>query len=126
MICAYLQVDNHFPMATKERFKWSEIKKGSPYFSGIKTTIEIAFMGNNVYPVQTLKEAYKLASESPRTVVTDIPVYGAGKDRSFKRQQSNAFERRCRKGPLCSRKKNPWGTGRENGRVRDQDSRCDL
>ena len=29
----------------------------------------------NVYPVQTLKEACKLAEQSPGTVVTDIPVY---------------------------------------------------
>lgn len=62
-------------MATKERFKWSEIKKNSPYFSCIKTTVETAFFQNNVYPVETLKEAYKLAYESPGTIVTDIPVY---------------------------------------------------
>lgn len=62
-------------MATKERFEWSDIRKDSPYFSMIKTTIETAFLKNNVYPVQTLKEAYKLASESPGTVVTDIPVF---------------------------------------------------
>ena len=62
-------------MATKERFAWSDIRKDSPYFSSIKTTIETAFMKNNVYPVQTLKEAYKLAEESPGTVVTDIPVF---------------------------------------------------
>ena len=62
-------------MATKERFSWSEIKKNSPYFSCIKTTVETAFLGNNVYPVETLKEAYKLASESPGTVVTGLPVY---------------------------------------------------
>ena len=41
-------------MATKERFNWIEIKKNSPYFSCIRTTVETAFMGNNVYPVQTL------------------------------------------------------------------------
>ncbi len=62
-------------MSTKERFNWSEIRKASPYFSCIKTTIETAFMGNNVYPVETLKEAYKLSCESPGTVITDIPVY---------------------------------------------------
>ena len=62
-------------MATRERFDWSEIKKGSPYFSCIKTTIETAFMKNNVYPVETIKEAYKLAAESPGAIVTDIPVY---------------------------------------------------
>ena len=62
-------------MATREKFSWSEIRKGSPYFSCIKTTIETAFMGNNIYPVETLKEAYKLAADSPGTIVTDLPVY---------------------------------------------------
>ncbi len=41
-------------MSTKERFAWSEIRKDSPFFSSIKTTVETAFMDNNVYPVQTL------------------------------------------------------------------------
>ncbi len=36
-------------MATKERYKSSEIRKGS--ISTIKTTVETAFYGNNVYPV---------------------------------------------------------------------------
>ncbi|MDD5018446.1 MAG: phosphoenolpyruvate carboxykinase (ATP) [Eubacteriales bacterium] len=62
-------------MATRERFNWNEIKKGSPYFSCIKTTIETAFLKNNVYPVETLKEAYKLAAESPGAIITDIPVF---------------------------------------------------
>jgi len=62
-------------MATKERFKWSEIRANNPIFSPIRATIETAFYGNNVYPVNTLKEAYKLAAASPGTVVTDMPVY---------------------------------------------------
>ena len=62
-------------MATKQQYKWSEIKKEGPYFSCIRTTIETAFMKNNVYPVQTVKEAYKLAMESPGTIVTDLDVY---------------------------------------------------
>lgn len=60
-------------MATKERYKWSEIRKGN--ISTIKTTVETAFYGNNVYPVQSLKEAYKLAMDSPGTIVTGVPVY---------------------------------------------------
>lgn len=62
-------------MATKQQYKWSEIRKGSPYFSTIRTTIETAFYKNNVYPVETLKEAYKMACDSPGTVVTGIDVY---------------------------------------------------
>jgi|SaaInlStandDraft_4_1057021.scaffolds.fasta_scaffold204931_1 phosphoenolpyruvate carboxykinase (ATP) len=47
-------------MSTKQFFKRSEIRKGSPYFSSIRTTIETAAYGNNVYPVETVKEAYKI------------------------------------------------------------------
>lgn len=62
-------------MATKQQYKWSEIKKDGPYFSTIRTTIETPFYRNNVYPVQTLKEAYKLALESPGTIITGLDVY---------------------------------------------------
>ena len=48
---------------------------GNPIFHQIRTTIETAFYGNNVTPVTSLKEAYKLAKNAPGTVVTDIPVY---------------------------------------------------
>lgn len=61
-------------MATKQYFKLDEIKKG-PYFSSIKTIIETAFYGNNVYTVETPSEAYKLAKQSPGTIVTDMPIY---------------------------------------------------
>ena len=87
-------------IATKERYKWSEIRKGSPYISLIKTTVETAFYGNNVYPVQSVKEAYKLASESPGTVVTDIPVYepemiGLAKDSKVLLLNDGAVKGRC-------------------------------
>lgn len=62
-------------MATKQQYKWSEIKKEGPYFSTIRTTIETPFYKNNVYPVQTVKEAYKLACDSPGTIITGIDVY---------------------------------------------------
>lgn len=62
-------------MATKQQYKWSEIKKAGPYFSTIRTTIETAFYKNNVYPVQTLKEAYKLACDSSGTIITGIDIY---------------------------------------------------
>ncbi|GKX32247.1 phosphoenolpyruvate carboxykinase [Vallitalea longa] len=66
-------------MATKRTFNWDEIKKENPIFSQIRTTIESPFYGNNVVNVNSLKEAYKLAANSPGTIVTDIPVYKPGK-----------------------------------------------
>ncbi len=62
-------------MSTKARFPRTEIGASNPIFHQIRTTIETAFYGNNVTPVTSLKEAYKLAKNSPGTVVTDIPVY---------------------------------------------------
>lgn len=62
-------------MATKSRFPRTEIGANNPIFGQIRTTIETAFYGNNVTPVTSLKEAYKLAANAPGTIVTDIPVY---------------------------------------------------
>ncbi len=62
-------------MATKARFPRTEIGANNPIFHQIRTTIETAFYGNNVTPITSLKEAYKLAKNAPGTVVTDVPVY---------------------------------------------------
>lgn len=62
-------------MSTKAYYPISEIGKGKPGFSKTRSIIETAFYGNNVVPVNTLKEAYNLAKNSPGTVVTDMPVY---------------------------------------------------
>ena len=62
-------------MSTKARFPRTDIGANNPIFHQIRTTIETAFYGNNVTPVTSLKEAYKLAKNAPGTVVTDIPVY---------------------------------------------------
>ncbi len=62
-------------MSTKSRFPREEIGASNPIFHQIRTTIETAFYGNNVSSVTSLKEAYKLAENSPGTVITDIPVY---------------------------------------------------
>jgi phosphoenolpyruvate carboxykinase (ATP) len=44
--------------------------------SQIRTTVETAFYGNNVRPVETLADAYHLACAAPGTVVLDgMPVY---------------------------------------------------
>ncbi|MCU6761137.1 Phosphoenolpyruvate carboxykinase [ATP] [uncultured Roseburia sp.] len=62
-------------MATKANYKRSEIGPGKVGFSKTRSIIEAAFYGNNVVKVNTLKEAYKLAKNSPGTIVTDMPVY---------------------------------------------------
>ncbi|MBP1755245.1 MAG: phosphoenolpyruvate carboxykinase [Firmicutes bacterium] len=62
-------------MSTKAYFKLDEIGANKPGFSKTRSIIEAAFYGNNVVKVNTLKEAYELAKNSPGTVVTDMPVY---------------------------------------------------
>lgn len=62
-------------MSTKAYYPISEIGAGKPGFAKTRTIIETAFYGNNVIKVNTLKEAYELAKNSPGTVVTDMPVY---------------------------------------------------
>ena len=62
-------------MATRANYKRSEIGPGKVGFSRTRSIIEAAFYGNNVVKVNTLKEAYKLAKDSPGTIVTDMPVY---------------------------------------------------
>lgn len=62
-------------MSTKSNYPIREIGKGKPGFSKTRSIIEAAFYGNNVIPVNTLKEAYTLAKNSPGTIVTDMPVY---------------------------------------------------
>ncbi len=46
-------------------------------YTKFRSTIETAFYGNNVTKINNLKEAYKLAKNSPGTIVTDLPVYKA-------------------------------------------------
>ncbi|MCI5744913.1 MAG: phosphoenolpyruvate carboxykinase (ATP) [Erysipelotrichaceae bacterium] len=74
-------------MSTKAFYPISEIGKGKPGFSKTRSIIEVAFYGNNVVKVNSLKEAYNLAKNSPGTVVTDMPVYNPealGLDRDAK------------------------------------------
>ncbi len=61
-------------MSTKAYYPISEIGPGKVGFSKTRSIIEAAFYGNNVVKINTLKEAYKLAANSPGTVVTDMPV----------------------------------------------------
>ena len=60
-------------MSTKAYFKKDEIGAGKPGFAKTRSIIEAAFYGNNVIKVNTLKEAYELAKNSPGTIVTDMP-----------------------------------------------------
>ncbi|AEX85751.1 phosphoenolpyruvate carboxykinase (ATP) [Marinitoga piezophila KA3] len=62
-------------MATKNYFSPEEINPQNPVFSRIRTTIETAFFRNNVVKVDSPKEAYKLAKNSPGTIITDLNVY---------------------------------------------------
>lgn len=62
-------------MSTKAYYPINEIGAGKTGFSKTRSIIEAAFYGNNVVKINTLKEAYELAKNSPGTVVTDMPVY---------------------------------------------------
>ncbi|AQP53578.1 phosphoenolpyruvate carboxykinase [Vagococcus penaei] len=64
-------------MSSIERFDINDIRKNNPVFSNFKTIIETAFYGNNVSKVTELKKAYELASDSPGTIKTDIPLFKA-------------------------------------------------
>lgn len=57
-------------MSTKAYYPISEIGKGKVGFSKTRSIIEGAFYGNNVVKVNTLREAYELAKNSPGTIVT--------------------------------------------------------
>ena len=62
-------------MATQQKFARKDIGAHNPIFSAIRTTIETAYMRNNVVKVNDLKQAYDLAYNSPGTIVTDMPVF---------------------------------------------------
>lgn len=64
-------------MATKANFKRDEISANNPIFATTRAIIETPFYGNNVIKVNTLREAYELAKNSPGTVITDMPVHRA-------------------------------------------------
>ena len=64
-------------MSTKAYYPLNEIGAGKPGFSKTRSIIEAAFYGNNVVKVNTVREAYDLAKNSPGTIVTDMPIYRA-------------------------------------------------
>ncbi|MGN0349050.1 MAG: phosphoenolpyruvate carboxykinase (ATP) [Roseburia sp.] len=74
-------------MSTKAYYPISEIGAGKPGFSRTRSIIEAAFYGNNVVKVDTLREAYELAKNSPGTIITDMQIKDAeliGLDRESK------------------------------------------
>ena len=81
-------------MSTKAYYPINEIGAGKVGFSKTRSIIEAAFYGNNVIKVNTLKEAYELAKNSPGTIVTDMPVergeeFGLEKDFNPKNLRGN-------------------------------------
>lgn len=60
---------------TTQFFKRSEIKASNPAYSQSRAVIETVFYGNNVEKITSVQQAYELATRSPGTIVTDIPVY---------------------------------------------------
>ena len=62
-------------MSTKAFYKHEEIGAGKVGFSKTRSIIEAPFYGNNVVKINSLREAYDMAKNSPGTVVTDMPVY---------------------------------------------------
>lgn len=64
-------------MSTIMNFKREDININNKIISSLRTTIESNFYGNNVIPVNSISEAYKLAKNSPGTIVTDMPVHRA-------------------------------------------------
>ena len=88
-------------MSTKAYYPIDEIGAGKVGFSKTRSIIEAAFYGNNVVKVNTLKEAYELAKNSPGTVVTDMPIkdgetFGLGSYRSLCSSSSYQRRTRCR------------------------------
>ncbi len=61
-------------MATKERFDLEEINPENHIFSKLRITVETAFYRNNVVNVNTRREAYKLAKNSPGTITLSWKV----------------------------------------------------
>ena len=48
-------------MSTRDQWNNSEISSTNAAFSRMRTTIQSAFLGNNVQDLKSLKQAYQLA-----------------------------------------------------------------
>lgn len=62
-------------MSTRAYYSHNEIGAGKVGFATTRSIIEAPFYGNNVIKINTLRQAYELAKDSPGTVITDMPVY---------------------------------------------------
>lgn len=62
-------------MATMSRLSHDKISKENPMLSVFRVTIETPFYGNNVVNVNSLRQAYQLAKDSPGTIVTDMNIH---------------------------------------------------
>lgn len=62
-------------MSTITFFKREDINKANKILNSLRSTIETTFYGNNVVQVKSISEAYKLAHDSPGTIVTDMPIH---------------------------------------------------
>lgn len=62
-------------MSTKNSYLLADIGRSNPIFSQIRSTVETAFYGNNMTHITDVATAYKLATQDPGTVKTDLPIY---------------------------------------------------
>lgn len=64
-------------MATRNEFKAETLRAENKLLSPLKSIVETAFYGNNVYQVTTLAEAYEMAYDAPTTIILDQVVENA-------------------------------------------------
>ncbi len=62
-------------MSTIGTFKREAVQKENHFFSEVRSILETAFYSNTVTRIDSLKEAYKLATDAPGTIVTDMEIY---------------------------------------------------
>lgn len=62
-------------MSTQSFYPRSEIGPEKVGFAKTRSIIEAAFYCNNVVEIKTVAQAYELATKSPGTIITDLPVY---------------------------------------------------
>ncbi|WFA09177.1 phosphoenolpyruvate carboxykinase (ATP) [Tissierella sp. Yu-01] len=62
-------------MSTITTFVREDINSNNKILNSLRSIIETNFYGNNVIDVNSISEAYKLACNSPGTIITDMQVY---------------------------------------------------
>lgn len=61
-------------MATIHNYKTESINLDNKLFSPLKTLVETQFYLNNVVKIDSIQQAYELASEHPNVIVTDLEI----------------------------------------------------